>query len=448
MFKKALLVVISMVFITSVVFAGAPDLTWHGTWYTYSFFWNNANFIKATDDTPEDGDQHYYMHGSVGLNADFGAGVNTYVLLGAAGCYGMHPVTLMGYDPMVWLREAYLKVDNLFDSPLALTVGKEHVLYGYQVYDGGEDGIMGAKLLYGSEMFDFDIFSYRLIENGGTGYIGSWAAVIPDDWDLLGFWATAKLMEGNFKLSPYAFMGTISNINKSEECDDSPMWIGLFADGSPMAGLNFAGEFTMMMGSKTHETDKNDEESVDYKGMHYMAQLGYTPPGMPVTIGGAYVAFSGDDPETDENELYVSPLGGPYTFGFYKWWPGFGPAQLMGSWWGFSLVTPGGVFNPFATVSNLNVINGNIGFTNGPFAIRADYFMYSLNEVPEDVETALGNEIALLLTYNYNETVTFGGTVGYLMPGAYIEDLYGVKNGNDVEVGNMLGGYLFASIGF
>ncbi|MCK4330663.1 hypothetical protein KAX02_12580 [candidate division WOR-3 bacterium] len=446
MFKKAILVVISMVFITTVAFAGAPDLTWHGTWYTYSFFWNNANFIKAEDDTPEDGDQFYYMHGDVSLNADFGAGVSTYLTLGAWGTYGKHAITCEGPEGPVALREAYLNIANLFDSPLSFTIGKQHVLYGYQVFDGGEDGFMGVKLSYGSEMFDFDIFSYRLVEGGGTDWVGFWTPIIQDDWDLHGIWATAKLMDGNFKLSPYAFMRTISTTYcKTEEgYKDNPMWIGLFADGSPMAGLKFAGEFAMMMGSETWETGKNDEESVDYKGMHYMAQLGYTPPGMPVTVGGAYVALSGDDPETeDENELYESPTWGPYTFGFYKWWPGFGPAHLMNTLYGFSLLAP---WEPF--VSNLNIINANIGFANGPLALRADYFMYSFNKVDEDVESALGNEIALLLTYNYNETVTLGGTIGYLMPGAYIEDLYGVKNGDDVEVGNMLGGYLFACIGF
>lgn len=454
MYKKMLVAVISVAFITTVALAGMPDLTWHGTWYTYSFFWSNSDLIKAGDNVPEDGDQHYYMHGSVGLNADFGGGVNTYVLVGAAGCYGRDPIFYIGPEPAVWLRECYLNVSNLFDSPLSLKLGKQHVLYGDQFFDGGEDGIMGAKLSYVSDMFDFDLFSFRLMEFGGTGYIGfpwGWKEdgyydrVVPDDYDLHGFYSTFKFMDGCMTLSPYALLSMwsyYSEYDKDCEGSDKPMWLGVRLDGTPVPGLTLTGEFTKIMGSYEETWDKG-EYTEDYTGMHYMARLGYTPPGMPVTIGGAYVYFSGDKIEEDKNDNneyggYFTPIYGPYTFGFYKGWPGFGPAHLMMTAYGFSLV---GV-DPLVT--NLSVINGNIGYTSGPFTIRGDYFMYSFNEVPEDIEKAIGNEIAVLVLYNYNGIITFGATAGMLMPGAFWDDYYG----EDADLGNCLGGYLFTAIGF
>ncbi|PIP14229.1 MAG: hypothetical protein COX49_00025, partial [bacterium (Candidatus Stahlbacteria) CG23_combo_of_CG06-09_8_20_14_all_40_9] len=59
MFKKMLAVLISMVFLTTVAFAGTPDVSYHGLWYTYSFIWSNADFNNDV----KDWDQHYYMHG-------------------------------------------------------------------------------------------------------------------------------------------------------------------------------------------------------------------------------------------------------------------------------------------------------------------------------------------------------------------------------------------------
>ncbi|OYD16541.1 hypothetical protein CH333_03120 [candidate division WOR-3 bacterium JGI_Cruoil_03_44_89] len=460
MSKKTLVVLVSMVFLTTFVFAGGPTLTYHGLWYTYSFFWNNADFDTGTSD----GDQHYYMHGDISVNADFGAGVGTHVTIGDWGTYGKHAITCEGPEGCgapagfaangVHLMEAYLNVADLFDTPFSLTVGKQHICYGDQVFDGGEDGFMGAKLSYGSEMFDFDVFGYRLVEGGGTGFIGSGTPEVPDDWDLYGIWATAKLLEGNVNLSPYGFYRTrnteaIAYKTQYGTIKDNPMWLGLRSEGSPATGLNFAAEFTMMMGSQEFvEEEKNgDENKVDYKGMHYMARAGYTPPGMPVTIGGAYVSFSGDTLEGDysygdENTVYESPTWGPYTFGFYKDWPGFGPAHLLRTCCGFSLLAP---WEPM--VANLNVINANIGFTNGPVALRADYFMYARNKTLDaddpatpviDNEAAMGNEIALMAKYTYQETITFGATAGYWIPGKYF--------GEDLTA--MLGGYIWTAMGF
>lgn len=453
MSKKTLVVLVSMVFLTTLAFAGGPALTYHGLWYTYSFFWNNADFDTGTSD----GDQHYYMHGDFTVDADFGAGVGTHVTIGDWGTFGKHAITCEGPEGCGadnclpanggHLMEAYLNVANLFDTPLSFRVGKEHVCYGDQVFDGGEDGFMGAKVSYTSDMFDFDVFGYRLVEGGGTAMIGSGIAEVPDDWDLYGIWTTAKLLDGNVNVSPYGFYRTrnteeIAYKTQYGTIKDNPMWLGLRAEGDPATGLNFAAEFTMMMGSQEYESegDKNGDTTttVDYKGMHYMARAGYTPPGMPVTIGGAYVSFSGDTLEGnysygDENTVYESPTWGPYTFGFYKDWPGFGPAHLMRTGYGFSLLAP---WEPM--VANLNVINANIGFTNGPVALRADYFMYSRNKVPEGVESAMGNEIALMAKYTYQETITFGATAGYWIPGKYF--------GEDLTA--MLGGYIWTALGF
>jgi hypothetical protein len=86
-------------------------------------------------------------------------------------------------------------------------------------------------------------------------------------------------------------------------------------------------------------------------------------------------------------------------------------------------------------MTNLNVINANIGYAWGQLTIRGDFFNYARNEAEE---TDMGNEIALMLKYTYKDTITFGGTVGYWMPGDYF------LPGEDA----MIGGYIWTSLGF
>jgi len=412
MLKKMFVVGLLIIFAATLSFADNPKIEHHGLFYIYSFSWKNADFNKDTDD----GDQHYYLHGDFSVDADFGAGVSSKVTFGAWGTYGKHAITGGGPESGVALREVYLNIDKLFDTPLSFSIGKQHICYGDQVFDGGEDGFMGAKLSYGSDKFGLDLFSYRLEEGGGTDWIGTNIGTeVPDDWNLHGLWATAKLMDSKVTVSPYGFYRV--------KGDDKPMWLGLRSDGSPINGLNYAAEFTTMMGE--------DAAKVDYKGMHYMGRLGYTLPAMPLTVGAAYVSLSGDDPDTGEKELYESPTWGPYTFGFYKDWPGFGPAHLLRTAYGFSLLAPWSDM-----VANLNVINGNVGYNFGKVNVRVDLFNYEKNQAT--ASSKMGNEIALMLKYNYNDTITFGATGGYWTPGKYFGD----------DLDPMLGGYLWTAIGF
>jgi len=218
-----------------------PKVKLGGLFYVYSFMWKNADFNGDTDD----GDQHFYLHGDLHGTADFGKGISAKVKIGDWGTFGRHsifgtgpdglavPSWYYGWDEVgVHIMEAYLMASNLWDSPFGLQVGKQHVLYGdgMVAFDGGEDGFMGGKLFYNHEMFDMDLFWYRLIEGGGTSYIGSGMTNIPDDLDLFGAYGTLKLMEGGIHLSPYWFWRTESWKYAPEAKDtvysDNPMWLG------------------------------------------------------------------------------------------------------------------------------------------------------------------------------------------------------------------------------
>ncbi len=417
-----------------------PEVEWGGLFYSYTFFWQNADF----NDNIADADNYTYLHGDVHALADFGEGVSAFVKIGAWGMYGMHPV--WGYDlngnadPRVGLLEAYLKVDNLFDLPVSLKVGKQNVLYGdgAVMFDGGEDGFLGAKVNVSYDPVSLDLFYYRLAEYGGIALVGTGADSIPGDLNLFGTYMNIGLMEGKINLQGYYFL----RVQDQTGLKDRPMWVGGRTEGAPIEGLNFKAEFTLMTGKK----DFDQGTDIDYGGMHAMAALDYAPQSLPVSFGGAFVMFSGDDPSTsDKDELYVGATDPPYTFGFYKSWPGFGPAHTMHTSYGFACVTGGDLFelDSLPVMTNLNVINAHLGFTQGPLSLRGDFFMYTRNEVPEGVEDNLGNEIALLATYNYRDALTIGAAVGYWMPGDVQKQAVGEDNAS-----GMIGGSIFFAKGF
>ncbi len=457
MCSKILYVMLSIC-LCSLAFALKPEITNNGTFYIYSFFWQNGDF---NSDMTDYGDQYFYMHADVGIHVDFGAGVSSQVTLGGWGTFGKHPLTGEGNQggtpgQEVAIREAYIDFAELFDSPLSIRAGKMHVLYPGQVYDGGEDGVMGAKIYGRTDIIDYDISWYRLVENGGCWCARTDNDPVEDDLDLFGAYFTAKFLEGFIKLSPYGFWRTTSyfsldtvividtlgdttvTINTYENKDD-PMWLGGRLDFGPIAGLSINGEFAMMMG----QSEVVDVATTDYKGMHYMGKISYAPAMLPIALGGGYYVFTGDDEGTAENEFYETPIWGPYTNDFYKWWVGFGPAHLQKTFGAFNLIAPpsSSVFDFYAT--NLVVINGNIGFQQGPFMLRGDFYKYDRNWVPDGTNKDMGMEFALLTTYTYKKTITVGATGGYWLPGDWQVDYYGAEYDDA-----MLGGYLFTYISF
>lgn len=419
MMKRGIVIGIMSLVLVGSAFADAPKVSLHGLWYVYSFFWSNADFDTAT----KDGDQSYYLHGDITADADLGAGVTGHIVVGEWGNFGRDPITYEGVEGQgegTDLMEGYLNISNFFDTPLYLRVGKQHVLYGDQVFDGGEDGYMGVKLGYESDMFNLDLLGFRAVEGGGIGYMGAGDSTIPDDRDLYGAWGNLKLMEGKINVDPHFFYRTQNK--------DNPMWAGVRSDGSPFEGLDYAINFTTMLGKY------ENSDTVNYKGMYYMARFDYTIPNSPISIGGAYVNFTGDDTTTTDNELYECPTGGPYTFGFYKDWPGFGPAHTLRTGYGFACLAS---WEPM--MRNLNVINGHAGFATGPISLRLDFFKYARNQAEVgNKETDMGNEIALLMKYNYKDKLTFGATGGYWTPGKYFGE----------NLSNMIGGAVWTAISF
>jgi hypothetical protein len=425
--KKAIIGV--MVGLLVIPLYAETKVEWGGLFYSYGFFWQNADFNKNTDD----GDNFLYLHGDVNARADFGNGVYTFARVGAWGQFGMHPIYGVPIEPDARLLEAYVGIDNIFNTPISFRLGKMRLLYDWGVvaFDGGEDGATGVKFNLNVEPFSLDLFGYRLEERGGMASVGAGESEIPDDIDLFGGYGKLDLMDGKVHLKGYAFMRMEDNVSDDlGTYDDRPLWFGFKTCGKPVSGLHYVLEATLLSGKREY-TGGSD---VNYKGMALQGALDYSIPNTPLSFGGAYVSFSGDDEETEDYEQYESATHGPYTFGFYKWWPGFGPAHTMTTGYGFACLAP---WNP--TMINLNVINGHMGISQGPLSLRFDFFNYSRNWVPENGNSAFGNEFALHLNYNYLEALNIGLAVGYWMPGEHQKTDWDL--GDDAS--GVLGGFFY-----
>jgi hypothetical protein len=381
----------------------AVEVTAGGSLLFWNFWYNNTDFNKDTKDS----DNWYFLFGNATVEAKWDEHMTFFINPAALGVYGMHPCLSCGaVSPNVTLHQMYMDLNKIFDTPLSLRVGKFRIMYDdvLVLWDGGAEGVTGAKANIGTDMLDLDILAIRIAEYGGPGFISvgpqpeTLEVGVPPDQNLYGAHAALSFLEDKLEIDGY-FYDLMWG-------DDSPMWIGGRFAGD-FSGLEPKAEFVMMMG------DNGADTAIDYKGMAYTAQLRYGLQMVPVKLGGGYVYFSGDDDPTDtENKSYSNVLQSVYMYdgaaasGFL----GFGPAHLI--------LTGGFCPNP----SNMNVINGNLEFNPGALTVRADFFMYKMNEVPDGVDQALGNEVSLVLKYNYRDLITLGASAGYYMPGAYYGD--------------------------
>ncbi len=435
-FFTGLLLILFLFAVGSRVMA-EPKVSWNGLFYIYNFFHKNTDFTKKTPD----GNSFMYIHADIQYTVDFGSGVSIYSMIGAWSQHGINPywgTDLQGNnDPAVKILQGYLTVSHLFDTPFSFRMGKERLLYGDGIvfFDGGEDGAIQAKLMYNHGPIDLDLFYSRLAQSHGIAYVGAptYGSYNPANSDqypgninLMTAYGTYHALDSKVNLSAYGVMRP-QNIDASHKAN--PIWLGARLEASPVQGLNVAGEYTLLRG-------KNESASApNYKGYAMEAKADYTLKNSPLSFGGAYVVFSGDDATTkNDNELYESATNGPYTFGFYKDWPGFGPAHLMTTGYGFAGLDPGNL-----TMTNLNTLNAHAKVSLGPLGLRFDFFNYSRNWVASNGNANMGNELAVLAQYNYKNTITFGFTAGVWMPGDYWKKDMGLGNNAD----NAFGGYFY-----
>lgn len=418
---RRMMAIVAMALVMALPLKAQPNVKVGGLFYLYHFYWSNADFNNDT----KDHDAHYYMHGDINVTADFNDNASMFVRVAAAGNFGSHPIYAVPGDPKASLQEAYLKIKKPFDLPVCFRIGKQRIAYdnGLLLFDGGEDGELGVNAKVTAGPATINLFGYKLIEEGGMGFIGTGAGTPGVDESMYGLYATVTPVKvasiDLFGIMVRNFVHWDGNGNPIPTEKNNPMWMGLRGHGEFPFGLDYSVAYVMMNGK-----DDSRNTTVNYKGNAIEAIFHYSVPVFPVKIGGGYVSFSGDDTSTVDNEGYFNPLNGPYAYdNFYDGWVGFGPAFMLNTPYGFNLVG----FDP---VTDLNVINGNLAFSFAGVHARLDFFKYNHPQANKD----LGQEIALNLGYNLPGGVGLGAGFGYWMPKDQGDDpmlgslIYLVKN--------------------
>ncbi len=397
-----------------ILLMASVDVKVGGTMYSYLFFWQNV-----LDTAAAYSDNHYYVHADISVDARFDDKVSLYAMMGLWGPFGMHPISGEGVEGVrdLHLLIGWLRVDNFLGSPVGISIGKHRILYGGNglvAFDGGEDGAWGIKLFHRAEKVEAEAFAYRLVEGGGTGFIGAGdPADIKPDMNLYGLSLKYNPPFGQVELLAMA----------REEKGSLPIWLFAGSSGRGLKGMDYQLGFAYMTGRMAPDTMVS---AYAFEGI-----LSYSSGSWKAGLGA--VGFSGGQATTSGGKVtlrtYENALYGPYTYGFYKWWVGFGPAHLLRTPYGFALVG-------FESIMQ-NSLNADIYISRrfstgyGKVNVRLDLWKYSRFYVPSGSRD-MGYEIALLITHDYRGIFTYGFTVGYWKPGPYFDN-----------APDQIGGYLF-----
>lgn len=392
-----------------------------GSLYFFSLYWQNADFDNQT----KDNDNSIYLHGDITAQAWIGKRAFGKVKIGTWGTFGFHPVLSQGFDGTppsgAHIQEAYVELTHIMNTPFSLKAGKFNVMYGdgMVLHDGGEDGFSGLMVKLERAPLSVDIFDLRAIEGGGLDWMGTdFGGTVPKDMDIMGTYATIKGNRISFSL--YAMLRTYE--------EERPIWFGLRTEGETLQRFSYSLEFSKMAG-------RTKEAATPYGGLGYMGSVEYSVD--LLDLGLAAISFSGDDSTTRVNELYESAGNGPFVYGFYKMWPGFGPAHTLRTRYGWAALSPS-FEEENEMMLNSRTLDLYIKAKRDALDLRLDLFFYQKNWVPQGKDGHVGKELGFLLAVNLGPGLDVGATVGYLMPGRYF--------GEDLDP--MIGGYLFLVMTF
>lgn len=385
-----------------------------GTLYSYMFFWQNV-----LNDTSSYSDNHYYVHADISVDARFEDNVRLYTMMGLWGTFGMHPITGDGIEGFrdLHLLTGWIEVDRFMGSPIGVSIGKHRILYGGNglvAFDGGEDGAWGVKVFHRGEKVEGEAFAYRVVEGGGTGFIGAGdPAGIEPDMNLYGLSVKYRPSFGQVELLAMA----------REYGGNLPVWLFAGLNGKGVKSLDYQMGFAYLTGRMAPDTLVS--------AYAFEAIFSYSFGNSRAGFGA--VGFSGGEATSSGGRVtiktYENALQGPYTYGFYKWWVGFGPAHLLRTPYGFALVGSGSIMQ-----NSLNMdlyLSRRFSTEYGPVDIRLDFWKYNRFYVPSG-SNDMGYEIAFLITHDYRGVFTYGFTVGYWKPGAYFSN-----------TPDQIGGYFF-----
>lgn len=199
------------------------------------------------------------------------------------------------------LSQGYVEIGNLFDQPLSVSLGRQAMAYGEHRLIGSLEWSNNArrfdalKFTYKHDAVDVDVFTAKLSETGGN---------FGDDGNLNGLYASLKVVPKN-AVDVYL-------LNKAIGATDTNFHtIGARVKGA-VAEVNV--DYNAEFATQTGDANADDKQ----KATAFAVRAGYTLPDvMGLRVGVEYDSATGDDPDTDDNELFdnLYPTN-HYLYGF------------------------------------------------------------------------------------------------------------------------------------
>ncbi len=320
----------------------------------------------------------------------------------------------------LFIDNAYIDINNLFDVPVALRIGRQNVIYGtgFVLLDGQSQ--FASTSIY----FDGLKLSADLGQNAKVDLLylkdqeGNRDDGSDDDITLSGAYFTANcpIIGGQQEL--YI-------LNREDENIEKDIWMGgIRLSDKFECGLDYSGEFAYQIGDAF---EAEDGEDIDQEAYGYKLDLGYTLKDVAPTprffLGYAFLSGDEDDTDDESNRWDV----------FYGGWPQFGD-QLA---WKYVNIGPGNNIANYdedynelsstggeAVYSNLSKATAGVGlnFTKKLNA-KISYSMLTVDEPDPGADDDFGDYYQLEAQYKYTDFLTFALYAAAIEPGdAFVND--------------------------
>lgn len=367
---------------------GAADVKFNGMVWVVNWYVNNGDFDGDIDDH----DNAMYGRITLGADIDLGDNISGHIAMLQEAFWSGG----IGPPQRIWstypaFNRAYMKISELLVPGFSLSIGRLpfHYSQGLILDDFVNMGFDGVKLTYKTENNVTDAFAAKILDRG------------TEEFNIFGAYSISDLMNKKLNLHNY-LLYTHNSYNKYTDAIDmnSRYYIGSRAVINIIEGLTYTGEFSYLFG-------EDKERAVDRKAWVLTNKLAFR--WEKFRIGGAYFMGTGDDPDTEENELYNNPFGTPYFPEHTGQWPGFGQGPYFGL----------GYFGDFVyEISDDKIIDLFVQFfINENWDIRLDYLQYKKYVTVAGEDDNFGSEVQAVSNLNIRDRISSTFVFGYFMPG-------------------------------
>lgn len=353
---------------------------------------NNTNFNSNIG-----GNNFTELRTRLGLKFSPLANITGFVQLQDSRVYGTEPNTLTSTNN-IDLHQAFFTINNLFDLPLNLKLGRMELSYGPQRLVGAVGwhnvgrSFDGGVLQLKTDKIDVDFFSSKTNESGEPGDT--------NDFSLFGAYGNLKIAK-NYKIQPFVIGETLSG------SDFGRYTIGVYVSGNA-GNLSHEIEGAYQLGSVN--------ENVDIAAYMFALNVKYsfnTP--IKPALGAGIDFLSGDDGEDADkykvfNTLYAT---NHKYYGFMDYF-----LNIPNNTYGLGLMD----IHAKAEVSPLAKFKAALAFHM--FNSNVDF-----NLLDGSTSTNFGSEVDLTLIYDYNSSVKFQCGFSLFSPG----DIFKITRGEDTS---------------